>query len=238
MGTWGYQPLDNDAALEIQYIWENYVEQYSKEYHWSEEDIVDYFVKKRWGDAVNCGDNITNSEIIAVVEIFILNKLKITRSLKKIAQDAINRELVEEELKSWKNPDKRRKILLEILKSIGGKTKRPKKIMLFNDPSIEFKNRAIAERELMKLTGFGKKLMFSFDIFNHKDLARDLPNFIKTLNRFVHHGIWEKDSNLSIEAQSQRLMMIAYYLGMSLGYSDDKIRRLIKDAKWENNNNT
>jgi hypothetical protein len=85
----------------------------------------------------------------------------------------------------------------------------------------------------MKLTSFGKKLLFSFDIHNNPDLGRDLPPFLATLNRFVHHGTWEKDSNLAIEAVSQRLMMLSYYLGMSLGYDDNQIRELIDDAKWE-----
>lgn len=233
MGTWGYDPLDSDAALDARHIWDSYVRTRLESEDWTEDDVVRYFKEKRWGDAVRCGDNITNSEIIAVLEIFRSEGLGIPRELKRIAEDAINRELVEAELETWKDPEARRGVLLRLLEGIEGREKAPRKVRMFKDPSIEFPNKAVAERELMKLTSFGKKLLFNFDIHNNPDLGRDLPPFVATLNRFVHHGTWEKDSNLALEAVGQRLMMLAYYLGMSLGYDDDRIRELIDDAKWE-----
>ena len=233
MGTWGYNPLDNDAALDVQHMWEHYVEPGRKEYGWDEEGIVRYFVERRWGDAVNCGDNITNSEIIAVVEIFQEESLSVPTSLRRIAQDAINRELDEGELSAWEDPDRRKASLLELLDSIGGRVKKPKRVRKFADPTVTYANRAVAERELGKLLGSWRKLGFHFAMHNDPDLAASLPSFLKTLHRFVHHGTYEKDSNITVEAVSQRLMMIAYYLGMSVGYDDEKIRGLIRDAKWE-----
>jgi hypothetical protein len=233
MGTWGYEPLDNDAALDVQHIWENYVEERINAGEWTTKNIVDYFAEQRWGDAVNCGDNITNSEIIALLEIVRAKNLEIPKDLKRIAEDAINRELVDDELRSWEDPDSRKDALLHLLDAIGGKIKKPRPIKLFRDPSVAYGNRKIAERELMNLTRFGKKLMFSYDLFNNKELKESVPEFVKTLNRFVHHGLWEKDSNIVIEATAQRLMMIAYYLGMSLGYEEERIKQLIDDAKWE-----
>jgi hypothetical protein len=233
MGTWGYKALDSDAALDVQHIWESYIQEKVRTGSWDEKTIVDYFVKKRWGDAINCGDNITNGEVIALVEILRSENLKIPSSLRRIAEDAINRELVDGELNAWAEPRRREAELLKMLQLIGGKRKRPKAIRLLSDPSASFKNTAIAERELLKLTKFGKKLMFHYDISNNPELSAVLPDFIKTLNRFVHHGLWEKDSNVSIEITAQRNMMIAYYLGMSLGYDEEAIRQMIKDAKWE-----
>src|SRR5947207_6433063 len=160
MGTWGYKPLDSDAALDVQHIWENYVEEEVRTANWYEDAIVNYFVEKRWGDAVNCGDNITNSEIIALVEILRTQNLQIPPKLRRIAADAINRELVEGELNSWADPRQREAELLKMLELIGGKRKKPKASRFLSDPSAPFKNKAIAERELLKLTKFGKKLMF------------------------------------------------------------------------------
>lgn len=234
MGVWGYGPLDSDAALDVQHIWENYVQGAMDSYGWTEDDVVHYFVEKRWGvDAVQCGDNITNSEIIALLEIFRAKGLRVTDHLRRIAEGAINRELVKEELEAWQDPPQREAALLEMLDEIGGHVARPEDVSSYRDPPIEFANKTVAEQQLMKLTGFGKMLMFSFDIHNNHELQESLPTFIKTLNRFVHHGTWEKDSNVAIEAVSQRLMMVAYYLGMSLGYQDHQIRELINDAKWE-----
>ena len=111
MGTWGYEPLDNDAALDVQHIWESYVEDRINDGEWTTKDIVNYFAEHRWGDAINCGDNITNSEIIALVEILRARNLEVPKELKRIAEDAINRELVEDELRSWEEPEKRKQVL-------------------------------------------------------------------------------------------------------------------------------
>ena len=232
MGTWGYEPLDSDAAMEIQYLWDTYVIQNVREYNWDKEQIVDYFIG-RWGDAVNYGDNITNSEIIALVEIFRSENLKITKTFKKVAQDAINRELMDEEIAEWKDPKKRKKILLSYLDSIGGKIKKPKKKIVYNDSAILYKNKATAERELMKMTKFGRKMTFGLNILMNDELKKDLPDFLKTLDRFMKHGLWEKDSNIAIEAKQQRLMMLAFYLAMYIGYAEGKARDLIRDCNWE-----
>src|SRR4026208_814676 len=85
MGTWGYEPLDNDAALDVQHIWESYVEDRINDGEWTTKDIVNYLAEHRWGDAINCGDNITNSEIIALVEILRARNLEVPKELKRIA---------------------------------------------------------------------------------------------------------------------------------------------------------
>jgi hypothetical protein len=231
MRAWGYDPLDKDAALNVQHLWDHYIEGSSGSRKYTEEGIVHYFIEQRWGEAVHYGDSITNGEIIALTEIFRANGLKITEKLRELAETAINRELQEQALELWEDPDKRKMGLLQLLDHIGGKLKKIPKEKDGKDPCAVYESRAVAECELMKMTAVEPGWEFSDQLFHNEELKRATPEFIKTLHRYVHHGIWEKDGEISAEVKSQRLMMIAYYLGMAIGYSDDKISELIRDAK-------
>lgn len=248
MGVWGYDALDSDAALDIQHLWEAKVEGWAIDRKWSPNDIAAYFINEHWGDAVRYGDNITNAEIIALVEIFRAMQYDIPVNLRKVAQDAINRELQADELEQWQEPEKRKSALLAVMDFIHGEVKKPRNVKLFNDPSIHYKSSATALQALERLTQFCcvkggywnqfywvKQPSFPGITAAEKEKIKQinrskltLPDFMQTLDRFVNHGVWEKDSNISMQAREERLMMIAAYLGIAGGLSYDETMAIIK----------
>src|SRR5258705_12404718 len=103
MGAWEYGALDNDPALEVMDRWEYWVEDPGGMGY---DAAIDHYFKY-WGDAVRYGDAITNMEIIALAAIHLNKSIRLPARLKKAAVDALNRELVSDELQSWKDPNRR-----------------------------------------------------------------------------------------------------------------------------------
>jgi len=221
MGAWGYSALDNDPAYDVQYRWEEWTVKSS----YTPSEATEQFIKY-WGDSIRYGDSITNMEIIALVAIHLNNNLAISNKLKKIAVDALNRELVEEALSEWEIPDKRKETLLSLLKSIGGEVKAPKKPKIFKDPSLCYSNTASALCDLKKLS---KKKQLDFYG------GSEVPPFLKTLNRLFNSQVWEKDYNIYEQAHRERLMMLSWYLGMHLKMSEEEIKKMMeKSVRWPN----
>lgn len=115
-----------------------------------------------------------------------------------------------------------------MLETIDGPVRAPREVQRFEDPTIEFSNQGVCETRADEADRVWLEARLQLDIHNNPDLDRDLPSFVRTLDRFAHHGTRE-----NIETISQRLMMLAYYLGLSLGYDYEQIRARINDAKWE-----
>jgi hypothetical protein len=248
MGSWGYTPLENDAALDIQHLWESKVEGWAEDRGWQPKDIAAHFIDEYWGETVRYGDNITNAEIIALVELFRFKGFGIPDNLKKVAELAINRELVEEELQEWEDPEARKKALLDVLNFIGGTIKAPRKVKSFNDPAVHYKNTASAVQSLNRLIEFccrpggyyGPFYWLKYPSFpgvateDAEEIKRidrkklDLPDFMRILDRFMLHGLWEKDSNLSMQAGKERRMMLATYLGIAAGLSAEETKELVE----------
>ena len=221
MGAWGYSALDNDPAYDVLYRWEEWTVKSS----YTPEEATEHFFKY-WGDSIKYGDSITNMEIIALLAIHLNNKITISKKLKKTAIDAINRELVEEELSSWESPEERKAVLLSLLSEIGGEIKPPKKPKLFRDPALCYGNTGSAMSDLKKL--IKKKELNYYS-------GTDIPAFLKTLNRLANYQVWEKDYNIWEQAHRERYMMLAWYLGKSIQMSEEEINKLLERcAKWPN----
>ena len=147
MGAWDYGALDNDPALEVIQRWEEWIE--DSDAIGYEQGLERFFTY--WGDAINYGDTITNMEIIALLAIHLNKKYPVPKRLEKAAIDAINRELVPEELNSWSEPKRREEALLKLLTHIGGKAKPPRPPKYFKDPAIHYKNTGAARQDLLRL---------------------------------------------------------------------------------------
>ena len=231
MGTWGYGLLDSDPALDIIQLWREYVEEDPQYDHAAVEDRC----FRRWGDAIRYGDSITNAEILALVALHLNSNLAVSKKLRKTAIDAINRELVQKELDEWKDPEKRKYVLSQLLDTLGGKQKSPRKPKIFRDPSLQYKNSSHARSELMKIVkeAGGKPWITymvekqSFPEQLSKNLHAEIPPFLTTLDRYMKHRLWEKDYNISWQASVERLMMLATYLGISLKMSEEEISQLL-----------
>jgi hypothetical protein len=219
MGAWGYSALDNDPALDVLYRWEEWTVKSS----YTPEEATNHFIKY-WGDSVRYGDSITNMEIIALLAIHLNGKIPILKKFAKIATDAINRELLEEALSTWDDPERRKQILLLLLQEAGGEVKPPKKPKFFKDPALCYSNTGTAMSNLKKLS---KKKQLSYYV------DADVPSFLKTLNRLINSQVWEKDYKIWEQAHRERYMMLAWYLGKSIGMSEEEMQKLVERcAEW------
>lgn len=223
MGAWGYSALDNDPAYDVLYRWEEWTAKNS----YTPEDATNQFIKY-WGDSVKYGDSITNMEIIALLAIHLNNKIAIPNKFRRIAADAINRELLEEALSSWDNPEKRKQVLLSLLQEIGSEVKPPKKPILFKDPALCYRNTGTA---LSSLKTLSKKKQLDF--YN----GTEIPWFLKTLHRLVNSQVWEKDYKIWEQAHRERYMMLAWYLGKSIRMGEEEIQELVsRCVEWPPSN--
>jgi hypothetical protein len=222
MGAWSYGPLDNDPAKDVLYRWSERVEKNGLQ----PETVVDLFFDQ-WGDSIRYGDVITNLEIIALLTILKDSNLDIPSKLKKVAIDAVNRELTADALEPWDEPEKRRACLVDILHSVGGKIRPPKPPLFFSDPALCFKNTDSATKFLTDLT-----------VTSRKGVGKDSPPFLQTLNRLMNYQIWEKDYKIYEQAQRERLMMLAWYVGERLKMDPVEIRALIeRGSQWPHQDN-
>ena len=229
MGTFGYETFDSDAALQIQEIWETYFKKVG------DEKFVLRNCVERWGNPLNYGDYATNSQILALFRLYKLNEISVPSDLRDWTEAALNRELLEENLSNWDEPEKRKNILLKYLNSIKGKIKKPKKPLFYRHKSIEYKNNNEAIKELTKLTELNKRFGFSLDLKENSSKNNlNIPEFIKSIDRLMNYHIWQADSNIHMESCAQRRMMLALYLGMTNDYSKEKIVEMMEDCKLEN----
>lgn len=222
MGAWNYGALDNDPAGDVLYRWNERVEKNGL----TPETATDLFFKD-WGDAIRYGDSITNMEIVALLAVHLNNSLPVPKKLKRAAEDAINRELVPSMLETWTDAAKRKEVLLSLMHEIGGKVTPPKKVLFFNDPALCYKNTSVAYDALLELVEKAKK---------GKPL--DFPPFLKTLNRLMTYNVWEKDYKIYEQAQRERLMMLALYLGLEVKMDAGALKKLMdRCTQWPNSTN-
>lgn len=214
MGAWQYGALDNDPANDVLYRWNERVVK-----NGLSPDVALNLFLEQWGDAVRYGDTITNSEIIALLVIFLDSGLTVPQKLKKIAIEAINRELVPSVLAAWSEPDRRKDSLLEILKKIGGRLAPPRKPFFFDDPALCFRDTGSAKRALLDL---------ATEMARTGKRGGPYPPFLRTLDRLMSYNIWEKDYTLYEQAQRERMMMLAWYLGTHLNLSIKEIEELME----------
>jgi len=223
MGAWGVTPLENDAALDVIYLWEEWAEKLGL----SPESTVDRFIK-HWGDALEYGDSVTNMEVIALTTLLSDRSLTIPQSLRTAAIDATNRELQLEALELWENPEERRRALLSTLELLGGTERAPKKRWSFFDPALSFRNTADATRSLNRLSLRRERAPSSVVLGESY-----LPPFLKLLSRLVNYRVWEKDSHIWEQARRERLMMIAWFVAEHLRMNPDERENLIaRCAQW------
>jgi len=231
MGAWNYSFLDNDPALDIKELWDEMLSHGSKYDH----NSVTERCFSRWGEAVEYGDTITNMEILALVVLHLNSNIAPSPKLRQIGIDAINRELVPCQLESWKEPEKRRKVLLDLLIKLGGEAKPPKVPTFFKDNNaLQYENANLARIELLKIIGEANGLPWITYMIK-KQMADSktpqIPPFIKTLDRLMNHHIWEKDQKIYFQAITERLRMLTTYLGIWLKMPRKEIEELLNQCE-------
>ena len=218
MGTWDYGLLDNDPAMDIKDLWDKMMHEPGYDHN----DAVNTCFN-RWGDAANYGDTITNMEILALVALHLNSNLELPERLVKISIDAINRELMPGELSSWEEPAKRKQVLMTLLDELGGEVKLPIQKRILKDTSLTYKSIQHARVELLKIVDEAKGMPWiTYNVIRQMEPTIDnthrakIPPFLQTIDRYMKHRIWEKDSNISCQATVERLRMLTTYLGIWL----------------------
>lgn len=217
MGAWGYSALDSDEGQEVKERWDTW-----KESGYEDEKILDLFMKS-WGDSLRYGDSITNNEVIATVLLCEERKIPLPEKLKNAAVDSINRELEPIELERWEDEQARERFLNDFLTRLGASRKQPRKSKLFRDPALSYSSSNDARKKLIKSFWNIKKSKYPIGFSK-----AGFPVFLLTLDRLMNHRIWEKDSNIYIEARKQRLMMLSTYLALNLRMSEQELDELLR----------
>lgn len=211
MGAWGEGLLENDAALDILYLWDEWVGKRSL----GIEDATERALK-HWGVSLKYGDSITNCEVIAWAAKCLEEGVIPPKRLAKAAIDATNRELVSAELERWSRPDARELELKSLLSALGGEIKPPKPTRFFKHKALHFRNSEVAVKALRKLRG--NQYAFS---------SSKLPPFITSLNRLMFSHVWEENQNVTVQAMAERNMMLLWYLSFSLDLSAEEFDKLM-----------
>lgn len=214
MGSWGYSALECDEGQEVKERWDDWVSSHNAVGY--DEAIKRFF--SQWGDAIRYGDSITNNKIIALTYIHLDQNISIPKKLRKVAEDAINRELVESELARWNDSDKRSEFLIQVLQKIGGVEKKPKSPNVFLDQALHYRSLEETEKKLSKSYNKLKNSKYPIGIS-----GAGFPEFMITLERFMNHRVWEKDSKIFMQARAERAMMLATYLAIQLNLSQEEL---------------
>lgn len=215
MGAWGEGILENDAALDILCLWDEWVEKRSLSVEEATERAF-----KHWGASLSYADAITNSEVMALAAMFLEKELTLPKRLSRAAVDAVNRELFLGELNRWGDPQARERDLMTLLKALGGEVKPPKTKRLFRHKAIHYRDSKAAIRSLSRL----RKNKYSFS-------SSRLPPFIRSLNRLMFSHVREENQNITIQAMAERHMMLLWYLSHALRLSDEEFTELMESIE-------
>ncbi len=202
--------VDDDVVQDIAEQWA----------HCSGDRVADYENElnsqfRRWGPTLAYGDPITNSEIIAVLGIYLKAGIDVPKRLRKAAVRAISSELEPAALSLWLDADERAAALKDLLDEIGGMPATSRWRRLFRRSAHHYGSVAEAKKDLLYRARMGTKGW------------RGVPLFLRVLNRYVQFRIWEKDYNIAVLARGERLMMLVWYLGMSTGMSPAEIEMML-----------
>lgn len=220
MGTWGVGSFDNDPAIELRERFEEWVDGLKPIGY---DAAIDRFFR-HWGDAVNYGDSITNSEIIALAAIHIERKLALPIRLRKAVVHAISRELLPEVLQSWEDPEQRAVELEAMLRELNERKVDVPRPYWFRDPALIYGSIESAKRDLLRRCRQVRNSLGSRYIVTPKVL----PRFLKTLDRFMNYGVAERDYNIAEQARIERCLMLAWYVGMVSGFTEEEIEKLFE----------
>ncbi|MBD1556272.1 hypothetical protein HC752_04920 [Vibrio sp. S9_S30] len=209
------QVLITEEMDDVEYRWGKWADEGFEFPH-----IVENFTRS-WGASVNHGDSVTDNEIISVGLICIERKIPIPLKLKKILEKAISRELLPDNLSSWKNKREREEALKALLLEFGGMIKKKGLISFLFDSKLEYSNTKQAREKLLKAV---EKMNESSVPISYEKAG--FPPIASTLDRLLSSGISEEDANLFVESRKQRLMIISAYLSLNLKLPSEELNDL------------
>ena len=223
MGTWGYGPLDNDSAADVEILWNERLSTFPKEA--CSDGFLKLFLDRGLGETIEWNDFDTISRIIAIAELARRNAVAISGLSKRYFEEAISIELKPSNLKQWEHPKPRKAALLELLKDIEGKRIPESRLRLFHDPELEFKNvKELEDLILNRIEAFhDEKHMSSID--------SQYPKFWHILNRVMNAGLWEVSTSRYDDIIAERKSLLILYISAMLGFDRKEAEELLESAK-------
>lgn len=233
MGTWGHGHLDNDAAGDLEVVWNEYVVRgrEADPERWTPERIVGFFRTTYFRSPFR-GDNAygidldggeTAVEVLALGALFQRHDIPIPPPFRDLLARAANAELRKEKLKEWDSPRKRQRVLVAFLESIGAE----REDVVPTDPLRE---------EVARLREFSKRIPQFLDHVRTlrrptEEEERLWPDFIDRLGETMGKGTRASDPKLEAAAYQHRLVVLAFCVGWWLKLSDQETLALIDRAK-------
>ena len=127
-------------------------------------------------------------------------------------------ELQEDALAEWDKPQKRKEVLLSFLTDIKGGLQEITDII--NTTSIlEFPGK----------DELSKKIAIWLD--SDEDLEKEYPRFLSLVDKIISSRLGYDYEKKHIEVTTQRMMLLAFYVGRLLGFPKDQILDMVSKAK-------
>jgi hypothetical protein len=229
VGAWGVGALDNDSALDIEYLWKRFKIAGYSDSEYTAEGTLNYFIRQGLGKTLDWGNADTTARLIALAELFHRDGLPIRGEVLEYFEAAILLELKPATFREWSEPDARKHALEELLARIGGRRRRLKQSKLFRHPAIEFASeKELAEKLERWITGIRSHKLSAFP----RD--EEYPRFWQVLDRIMKSQVVGLEENAYPEAVKQRFMLLAAYLGIYGILPEDEAIELVRKVrgKW------
>ena len=219
MGIWGYNLLDNDAALDIKAKWEKELKKLLKTHpEWEGQDVVNFYLENHFDDNFEYGDIYHNSEILALAKLLYNHKFELPQEFKKLVETVVSLELQKKALAEWDKPQKRKKALLDFLDAIKGSIQSTSEI-----------------KQVSSLPEYSSKdeLLERINSWLESDekLEDEYPLFLKSVDKLISSRLGFDYDSKHIEVTAQRMMLLAFYVGWLLDLPKKQIQGLVQKAK-------
>lgn len=233
MGTWGYDLLDNDAARDLEVVWDTYVARgrETDPERWTPEHVMEFFRHTYWRSpfrganalGVDLENGETATEVLALGALLQRDGLPLPEPFREVLATAANLELSKDRLREWDRPRRREKALVALLETIGAEREAAA-------PSAN-----PLREEVAKLREFSRHYPKWIAFVRHprvdEEAERLWPSFIDRLGETVGKGTRTTDSRLEDAAFQLRLMCLAFCAGWWLDLPDEETLALIEKAK-------
>jgi hypothetical protein len=230
MGAWGEGLLENDTAGDLEVFWTDFIAAGRRKdpKFWTSVKISELFrfCYFRGYDGVRPEKADDAEELLAVGALFRREKLRLPAQLKTLVESAANNELRRNRLQEWAEPKKRKAVLEQFLRAIGGRRAKPSRV----------KKRPIGP-EVAEIQAFMKRLPHWVGVVKGEvrgqvdayEVAE--PKFIGELKRFCFEGTKSDDHAETRQAVIARLMCLSYVTGWMLQLPGTEIERLVAASK-------
>jgi hypothetical protein len=224
MGTWGEQLLDNDDALDLEQLWDQFVipNVNSCPHLWTSQMVVDLFLKMYFHNEIDFSDSVCRKEILALGALLKKQFSDIPEEFKLSLSTAACIELKKDNLDEHKSPRKRKNILVKLLKDIDMEP------IEYKDPKLD---ELIALKEFTK--DFNRWIKLVKAPKHDDDFSRLFPPFLDDVRKLVKKGAPQL-TDLGCKITQQRMMLLAFWITWKIECDEKEIMALIQKAKDTN----